>query len=340
MLRLNKNAHITLHDVRPWLNGTARYNLRQTVVSFNVCILRIIAVVGQQCACNEVPIYQECTLHGIDNATCDAHMGVAPRLSFSAFYIAHSDVHATDEACFSVDNAYLSMVTIVHLACQSRETNGNKGLHFYSFALHSIEEFVANIPTTYVVIDNPDLNPLPHFVNQRISNEHAERVVIKDISIDMDVVLCPSDSAEQRKKEITSMGVNVCIVVFERQSHALIGKKMHQLACVFRQIQVALFREFKHTSLRQFVQTVLTDEVLPAVILSKEDINDDAYYRYERKHHEPSYSLCRLPIVHQNGYHGQYDTDSVDAYYNPMQIRHLLKTNHFVGLQTQTPLGV
>ena len=85
---------------------------------------------------------------------------------------------------------------------------------------------------------------------------------------------------------------------------------------------------------------MLTYEVLSAVILSKEDINDDAYYRYEGKHHEPSYSLCGLPIVHQNGYHGQYDTDSVDAYYNPMQIRHLLKTNHLVGLQTQTPLGV
>ena len=57
---------------------------------------------------------------------------------------------------------------------------------------HFHEESVANIPATNVIIDNPYLDTLPHFINQSVCNEHAKWVIIKDVSIDMDVILGPS----------------------------------------------------------------------------------------------------------------------------------------------------
>ena len=108
---------------------------------------------------------------------------------------------------------------------------------------------------------------------------------------------------------------------------------MHQLTAFLGQVQIALFGKFKHASLGQFVQTTLTDEAFLAEILPEEEVDDDANDRNEAQYHNPSNRLCRLPIVHQYGYHGQYNSGNIERYYDPMNVKHLLEANHFVGLK-------
>ena len=159
-------------------------------------VLGIITRVGQQGTVNKIPVDEECTLQGIDYSTRDAHVSVAPRPTFHTFYITHGDIHAADEARLSVDDAKLPMIAIVHFARQCREPYRNEGPDFDTLAFHSVEELIADIPATHVVIDNPHFNALPHLVYQGIGNEHSECVVVDNVGIDMNMMPCASDGME------------------------------------------------------------------------------------------------------------------------------------------------
>ena len=82
-------------------------------------------------------------------------------------------------------------------------------------------------------------------------------------------------------------------------------------------MEVLLFDKAKHRTLGQLVERALTDQSLPAMIDTKEEIEDDAYDGYEEYHQRPCHRLGWLPVVHDDVDNGRSDNNprQCDTYY-------------------------
>ena len=98
-----------------------------------------------------------------------------------------------------------------------------------------------------------------------------------------------------------------------------------------RHLQVLLFYEGQHGALGQLVQRPLTNQSLPAMVHSEEEIEDDADNRYEEDNQRPCHRLGGLPIVQNDVDKSQCNDDprQDDTYY--IYVVHAL--NHNVGTQ-------
>jgi len=187
---------------------------------------------------------------------------------------------------------------------------------------HTLEKRTFHTPASHVIIDHPHLYTLAGLVDERIGNEVAQLVIIEDIDVDMDVVAGTADGSQQREKTGMAVGEDVHLVVFERQRHVLVPEKQHQRLVALGQSQLLLLEKLGHRSLGQLVKRALTDQFLPAGILSEEDIEDESDDRQKPKHENPSRGLGRLPIVHQHPDHHRDDHKSIDDSPNRLQVNH------------------
>jgi len=70
------------------------------------------------------------------------------------------------------------------------------------------------------------------------------------------------------------------------------------------------------------IETLLADDFLLTRVLTEEDVENDANEGHEEEHQEPSYRLCRLPVVEQDGYHHGYIGEDIERDECPMEVYH------------------
>ena len=138
----------------------------------------------------------------------------------------------------------------------------------------------------------------------------------------MNVMLSLADFVQQTEDEVVAVSINIGLIVFEWQRHTLVGEEFHQCFMGIRQAQIALFGKLQHRTFRQLIEPALADIALFASVLSEEEVEDNAYNRYEYKHQHPCHGLFGLPVFHENAHHcGNYN-DDVEGKYYPMCVDH------------------
>ena len=231
-------------------------------------------------------------------------MRVAPDSSASSLHIAKGQVHTSYESHLAVYHTQLAVVAIVHLAGKGRKPYRHKGMNIYSNIAHTLKEGIADAPTAHIIIYQTYLHTLPGLVCQSIGYQISQGVVLYDIGIYMDVLLRPADGLQQTEHETIAIGINLHLIVFERERPVLVGKEAHQGLAVGRQMQVFLLSKLQHRALGELVHRTVADESLLTDVLPEEHIEHDAEKGHKEQHHNPGYGLRRLFIIHQYRHDG------------------------------------
>ena len=137
-----------------------------------------------------IPIRQKSCLQAINCFTFQLYMGISPIAPRNPFHISHGNIHTSDKAYFPVHNGYFPMVSVIYLTRKSRETNLQERTDINAHAQHFIIKLVRNIPTAYIIIKHPHFYSLTRLICQSISNQPPYRVILKDIRLQMNMVLC------------------------------------------------------------------------------------------------------------------------------------------------------
>ena len=107
------------------------------------------------------------------------------------------------------------MVTIVGLAGEHREVNGQERHHVDTCHAHAFEETMLHLPTTHIVVDDTHLNTLASLGYQGIGNEKSQGVVLEDVHIDMDMMLGLGNVLQQFREEGIAIRHDVHEIVLE-----------------------------------------------------------------------------------------------------------------------------
>ena len=140
-------------------------------------------MIGYQLTTHKEPINQEGTLQTIYRCTSYLNMRITPSQFLYPLHITIGNIHTTDKAHLTINDTYLTMITIVHLTGKDWEAYRHKGIYFYSFSTHTVKETILCFPRTYIIIDDTYLNSLSCFINQSISNNLSQGVTGNNKSI-------------------------------------------------------------------------------------------------------------------------------------------------------------
>ena len=261
-------------------------------------------------------------MYAVDGSALDQQMGVAPRCVLCSAKVSHSNVHATDESQLTIDDTKFAVVAVVDLAGECRKVDGHESMHVDTANTQALEEGAGHTPTSYIIVDETDFDTLARFVDENICDESSQRVVIDDICREVDMVAGLANGFQKRGEECISVGVNLHIVVFERQSPVLLSKLSDECFVLLGQLQVALFDKAQHRALGQLVEASLADVFLLSRVLSEEIIEHNAHKRNEQQDEYPRHSLGRLSVVHQYGKNCSYDGGDIDDEYGPVDVDH------------------
>ena len=189
------------------------------------------------------------------------------------------------------------MVAIVDLAGERREANGQEGNNLDTFLTEMFQEATMHLPTAHIIINDANLHPTLRLVNERIGHQASQGIVLKDIHLDMDMMLGSGDVLQQFRKEGIAVRHDVYHIVLEGQRQVLVDEEVNELLMALRHMQVVLFDETQHGTLRQLVDGTLTDKALLAMVDAKEEIEHHTNNRYEENHQRPRHRLCGLSVV-------------------------------------------
>ena len=201
-------------------------------------------------------------------------MGVAPRqrAASDALYIAQGYVHASCKPLYAIYDAEFAVVAIVHLACEGRKFDGHEGTHVDACIAHTLEEASRHSPTAHIIVDDAHLHALARFLYQGVGEKTSKGVVGKDINVEMDVVARLAYGLQQGRKKLVAIGVQLHLVVLERQGKALVGKQLHKRAVAVGHPKLTLLGKLKHLALGELVERALGYEAHFACVLTKEYI--------------------------------------------------------------------
>ena len=160
------------------------------------------------------------------------------------------------------------------------------------------EEATINAPTAYVIINHSHLHALSCLVYQCISYQTAQRVVLEDIYINMNMMAGLCNISQQFRKEGVAICHDIYPVILKRQSHILIYKKVDKWLLAFRYMEVVLFHKAQHGSFGEFVHLALTDYALFAMVNTKKQVEDDTNHRHESYDQHPCHRFGRLTVIH------------------------------------------
>ena len=186
---------------------------------------RIIDAVGDERTVDEIPVNEECPLQGIDDGTLQTQHGVAPLVG----HVALGDVHASDISHRSVEDDDFTVVAVVDLTGECGEMYGQVGLHVDTLLAHPFEEPSADAPAPYVVVDDAHLDTLMGFVDECVGNEVAQRVFLKDVYVDVDMMLCLANVGQQFREEGVAVGHDVDASHLEGQREILVDEQVAEL---------------------------------------------------------------------------------------------------------------
>ena len=211
------HAQITLHNLRIRRDGAAGDYLCEAVVGCGRYVVGVVFAVGDECAVYEKPVFQKHALQGIDPAAGDFGHRIAPRLTARSLHIPLRYVHSADETFRSVYHDNLAVVAVVDLARERGEAHRQERMHLDALAAHALEERLRHVPAPHIVVYQAHLHPLAGLGYEGVGNEAAQRVVGKDVDVDVYVVSGPGDGCEQGCEVAVAVGVDVDAVVLERQ---------------------------------------------------------------------------------------------------------------------------
>ena len=169
---------------------------------------------------------------------------------------------------------------------------------------HAFKETVTHTPAAHIVIGDTHLDTLAGFVNQCVSHQISQWVILNDIHVDMDVVCGSTDILQQFREEGIAIGHDVYLVVLEGQRHVLVDEQVYQLFVVVGNPQVLLFHKAQHGTFCQLVEFALVDQSLTSVVDAEEQIEHDAYQGQEHDDECPCHRLGWLAVVHDHMNHG------------------------------------
>ena len=312
--------YIALHDLGIGCNGSAGYKLYHVGARClpypchrhwrGQCFpVGIILPVAEQRAVNEVPVDKECALQGVDGPARKAHHGVAPSL---ALHIAYGEVHAANEAHLTVYHHYLAVVAVVDAAGELGEAHRKERQCLYALLAHALEELVANLKASHIVVDEPDLHALSRLVDEQVAEHPPEGIVLEDVDVYVYVAFGSCHGGHQCRKELVAVGIYLSRAVPEGQRGALVYEQVDKLAMLLRQMQVVLFHELQHGAFCQLVHGTLAGHALLASIGAEEEVEHHAYHGHEPYHQCPRHRLCRLTVVHHYVDDDQHHHDVVE----------------------------
>ncbi len=328
--RLEQDAHIALHDLRPLVGGVAGDDLRQTVVGDGGVGGRIVNAVGDERPVHEIPVDEKCLLNAVDRSALDAQVGVAPLAPASqrgqslahTLDITQGDIHAADEARLAVDDAYLAVVAVVDLAGERREMHGDERTDHDTGTAHALEEASAHPPASHIVIDDPHLDALARLVDEHVGQQVSQGIVGKDVDRQMNVLPRTADGLEQGEVKGVTVGKDVDAVVLERQRAPLVGQLPYERLAFGRQMQGGLFDKAEHRTLGEQVEALTADDALLAGVAAEEYVEDDAAKRHEDQHKEPCHRLLGLTVVEQDRHHRTENQHDIEQQQYPVYIYH------------------
>ena len=122
-----------------------------------------------------------------------------------ALVISQRHVHAADEADATVNDDNLTVVAVVDLAGERRESHGQEGHHLDALFAHALEEAVLHVPAADIVVDESYLDTLACLVDEHVAQQHAQWVVLNDVQVNVDVLACLADGLEKCGEELTAV---------------------------------------------------------------------------------------------------------------------------------------
>ena len=311
MAGFEQYAHVPLHNIGPRHDGAAGYHLGYAVIRHGV-EHGVVLAVGDERAVYEVPVYQESSLYGVDHSAFDPEVRIAPGVPRGSLHVPQGDVHAPYEAHPAVYYAQLAVVSVVNLTREGRKAYRHKRLNVYPGVAHTLEEPVAYIPASHVVIYQSDLYSLARLVYERIGHQVAQRIVYDDVRHHVYVGLRAAYGLEQGEYKLIAIGKYLYVVVLEWQRPVLVGKHADDPLVCRGQRESALLGKLEHTALRELLQATLADHTFPSRVLPEEEIEHHAYHWDKREHQYPRQSLGGLAVVHQHAYQGKHDDGGVE----------------------------
>ena len=126
------------------------------------------------------------------------------------------NIHTADIAHLSVDNTDLTVITVVYLSRKGRKLHRHEGMHLYTLITHTFEEGTVNTPTTHRIIDHSYLNTLFCLRDQCVGHHISQGIIIKDIRIQMDMMLGLPYIPQESMKEMIAIGIDIHLVILKR----------------------------------------------------------------------------------------------------------------------------
>ena len=173
----------------------------------------------------------------------------------------------------------------------------HKSHHLDTLLTHPLEELALDIPTAHIVVDDSYLHPLTGLGDEGIGNQRAQGIVGKDIHIHVDMTAGLTDLLQQGREELIAVGIDVHLIIFERQGEVLVDEEVDKRFLFLRQTEVLLFDELQHRAFRQLVHTPFTDIAFLASVDAEEKVEHNTCHRHEPNHQRPGKGLGGLPVV-------------------------------------------
>ena len=136
-------------------------------------------------------------------------MSITPFTPSDALDITVGNVHTTNEADLPINDNHFSVVTIVHLAGENGENHLQERINLDTRLLHSLEETPFHIPTTNIIIHDPNLNTFPSFLDQSVTNRPTNLVIVENIIFNMDVMLSLSNRFQKIMELIGPISIDL-----------------------------------------------------------------------------------------------------------------------------------
>ena len=137
-----------------------------------------------------IPIRKESTLQTAYGIPHDAHMRIAPYrlVCIHLIKITLCQIHAAHIAYNTVDDHNLPMIPEIHLTGKLRKTHRKESRHLYTLRFHLLEKAILHVPTSHVVVHQPDAHPLTGFGRQSLAHQSSHLVIFYDIEFHMDMM--------------------------------------------------------------------------------------------------------------------------------------------------------
>ena len=261
----------------------------------------VVAFVSQADARGGGPVAQKRGLKPRHAGPLDAEVGVAPRPPVGADDVAVGDVHAADVARAAVDDGNLAVVAVVDLAGEERELDVEEGAHLDAGAAHLLEEALVHAAAPYVVVENPDFDPLARLGHQGVAQAEPRGVVVEDVVLEVDVVVRCGDVTQQRLHLRGAVDVGGDAASAERDGVARVAEQAGQRPVLGRELLPFVGPGLEQLHVDALAHAAREDAPLREV-LSEEEVEDD-----------PRQGLQRVPVVGDDDQNDAENRDRVDS---------------------------